>query len=110
MDAGVNTEHWVNSLQRRVLKSHEDISQLEKTKLPLELEILLDLSEKHLGDVKSRGRVLSAMEGVIQHFAIDLDHTFEEAMAVVRDAGVRWSPDNQLFPWLPWPDRNIQVQ
>lgn len=100
----------LNTLQERALKSEEEISQLERTTLSLELEIVFHLSEDNLSDGQSRVNALYAVEAVIHQIVIDLNHAIDEAMAVVRTAGVQWSIDAQLFPWLPWPDRNVQVQ
>jgi hypothetical protein len=49
------------------------------------------------------------MEWAIQLFAAGLKGAFEEAKTAVIEAGVHRSEGPELFPWLPWVDRNVQV-
>jgi hypothetical protein len=136
MDESFETQDWINTWRQRMFKTHREflLGQMAEipldveswqqpmfeprrehslgqvAKIPLDVEVRVDASDEQLATPEGRWDAVYSMEWAIHLFATGLNHAFAEAQTVVTEANVRWPEGRELFPWLSWPDRNVQVQ
>jgi hypothetical protein len=109
MDESYKTQEWINTWQQQMFKSHSEFSLGAMAEIPLDVEMRVDAPDEQLATREGRRDAVLAMELAIQLFATELNLAFAEARTVVLEANVPWRRGTELFPWLSWPDRNVQV-
>jgi hypothetical protein len=109
MEENFKTQEWVGRKLGKAFQSKRDWSLGQVAEIPFEVDVHVEISDEQLSTAEARLDVVYVVENAVLEFATELNDAFRVAHSIVRDAKVGFREGPELFPWLPWPDRSIQL-